>query len=198
MQQKHTDPITWSPINRSGPLLAWFSERRETKYRAKGSVLLDTISYQQQSAVPCTTQHTHKWSGKGMSSQVTKSDEAIKLLRLIKTRQPSRAADKFTKRSDWAIKWQMELNVDKYRVMHKEGNGHHFRYEKVGSDLVITSQERESWSYENGSMGTSVWCSTAAKKKTILRSVTKSVENKIKDIFLLPQKFVFCLHLLYR
>lgn len=30
-----------------------------------------------------------------------------------------------------------------------EEKGPYFRYEMAGSDLVISSQERESWSYEN-------------------------------------------------
>lgn len=41
--------------------------------------------------------------------------------------------------SDWTIRCQVEFNVDKCKVVHKGENGLYFRYEKAGSDLIITS-----------------------------------------------------------
>lgn len=58
------------------------------------------------------------------------------------------------KGSDLAIKWQMGFNVDKCKVVHKGENGPYLRYEKSGSDLVITSQESPAvmkmapWEYQ--------------------------------------------------
>lgn len=51
----------------------------------------------------------------------------------------------------------MEFSVDKCRALHKRKKGCYFRHEMAGSDVVFTSQERESWGYENGLMETSAW-----------------------------------------
>ncbi|CAM4619647.1 unnamed protein product [Caretta caretta] len=56
---------------------------------------------------------------KGVNSEVAKFADDTKLIKIVKTKAGCEELQKdLTKLSDWATKWQMKFNVDKYKIMH--------------------------------------------------------------------------------
>ncbi|CAM5132666.1 unnamed protein product [Eretmochelys imbricata] len=136
---------------------------------------------------------------KGVNSEVAKFADDTKLLRIVKTKTDCEELQKdLTKLSDWATKWQMKFNVDKYKVMHIGKNNPNYTYTMMGANLVTTNQERDLRVIMDSSLKMSMQCAAAVKKANrMLRIIKKGIENKLENILLPLYKSMVRPHLEY-
>lgn len=100
--------------------------------------------------------------------------------------------------SRWCSEWQMELNVEKCKVMHVGVNNKMERYGINGQDLVETSEEKDLGVIINQNLKVSQQCLTAAKKgNQILGLIYRTFSMRSKEIIVRLYKALVRPHLDY-
>ncbi|CAM5145241.1 unnamed protein product [Eretmochelys imbricata] len=136
---------------------------------------------------------------KGVNSEMAKFAYHTKLLKIVKTKADCEELQKaFTKLSDWATKWQMKFNVDKYKVMHIGKNNPNYTYNMMWANLATSNQEKDLGVIVDSSLKTSMQCAAADKKaKGMLGIIKKGIENKTENLLLPLHKSMVRPHLEY-
>ncbi|CAM5112909.1 unnamed protein product [Natator depressus] len=81
---------------------------------------------------------------KGVNSEVAKFAHDTKLHEIVKSQADCEELQKdLSKLGDWATKWQMKFNVDKFKVMHIGKHNPNYTYKMMGFQLAVTTQERD-------------------------------------------------------
>ncbi|CAM5134922.1 unnamed protein product [Natator depressus] len=136
---------------------------------------------------------------KGVNSEVAKFADDTKLLKIVKSQADCEELQKnLTKLGDWATKWQMKFNVDKFKVMHIGKRNPNYTYTVMGSKLAVTTQERDLGVIVDSSLKSSTQCAAAVKKvNRMLGIIKKGIDNKTENIILPLYKSMVRPHLEY-
>ena len=115
----------------------------------------------------------------GVSGEVGKFADDTKFFQVVKTQRD------FCKLGEWASKWQLQFSVSKCKVMHVGAKRPNFKSKLMGSELVVTKQERDLGTVVGSSMKMSTQCvATVKKANSMLGIIRKGIENKMASIIL--------------
>ncbi|CAM5077649.1 unnamed protein product [Natator depressus] len=111
---------------------------------------------------------------KGVNSEVAKSADDSKLLKVIKSQTDCKELQKdLSKLGNWATKWQMKFNVDKFKVTHIGKQNPNYIHKMMGSKSAVTTQERDLGVIVDSSLKTSTQCAAAIKKADRMLGIIK-------------------------
>ena len=86
---------------------------------------------------------------------------------------------------DWSVKWQMEFNLDKCKVMHFGRNNQHYKYSMNNSQLGVVDVERGLGILVSSDLKVSSQCIQACSKANrMLGMIKRTIRHKSVDILL--------------
>jgi len=99
---------------------------------------------------------------------------------------------------DWSVKWQMEFNLDKCKVMHFGRNNQHYKYSTNNRQLGVVDVERDLGILISSDLKVSSQCVQACSKANrMLGMINRTIRHKSVDILLQLYKSLVCPHLEY-
>lgn len=99
---------------------------------------------------------------------------------------------------NWSMRWGMEFNISKCKVLHVGRNNQGFNYSMNGEQLPVITQEKDLGVITHQSLKTHTQCAEASKKANkVLGHISRSFHYRDRHVFLgLYKQYVRC-HLEY-